>query len=419
MRDENPIRTLGDYSKPSYENYRNTIELPVRNNVVPLRSYTIRLEQNGCSFHGICQSNLEGLVSNFMESQDARLSKFEANFKQQQSKMTKKIDSVLKAIKDRMTSTLVVRSYYVSDLSSCASSELTFLAGSDTRPPMLDRTDFASWQQRIRLYCQGKENEVNILQSIDEGRFQIGTFWETLTEGNEGVIHLGSEWPRIYSDLSPEEKERGLRDSNYDQLYAYLKQHEAHANDNKMMLNRFTQHIVDPLALMSNVSHQRNQATVQDDRVVFQNVQGRQNRGQENNARGAGAAGYEGAQNIVRNANPSQARQIKCYNFNGMGYIPQNCTQPKRPHNSEYFKDKMLLMQAQENGVTLDEEQLLFIAGGQDNVVDEDVDKKPVQDLTLNVDNVFQADDCDAFDSDVDEAPTAQTIGLILSNLGF
>ncbi|GJX93707.1 hypothetical protein Tco_0348293 [Tanacetum coccineum] len=26
---------------------------------------------------------------------------------------------------------------------------------SDTRPPMLDRTDFASWQQRIRLYCRG------------------------------------------------------------------------------------------------------------------------------------------------------------------------------------------------------------------------------------------------------------------------
>ncbi|GKA79001.1 hypothetical protein Tco_0785538 [Tanacetum coccineum] len=26
--------------------------------------------------------------------------------------------------------------------------------GFDTRPPMLDRTDFASWQQRIRLYCR-------------------------------------------------------------------------------------------------------------------------------------------------------------------------------------------------------------------------------------------------------------------------
>ncbi|GJT87726.1 zinc finger, CCHC-type containing protein [Tanacetum coccineum] len=32
MGDENPIRTLGDYSKPSHEGYRNTIELPVGNN---------------------------------------------------------------------------------------------------------------------------------------------------------------------------------------------------------------------------------------------------------------------------------------------------------------------------------------------------------------------------------------------------
>ncbi|GJV40511.1 hypothetical protein Tco_1418951 [Tanacetum coccineum] len=66
-------------------------------------------------------------------------------------------------------------------------------AGSDTRPPMLDRTDFASWQQYIRLYCQGKENGVNILNSIDEGPFQMGTFRETLAEGNKGALHLGSE----------------------------------------------------------------------------------------------------------------------------------------------------------------------------------------------------------------------------------
>nr|GEU29856.1 MAK10-like protein [Tanacetum cinerariifolium] len=52
------------------------------------------------------QSNLEGLVSNFMASQDARLSKFEADFKQQQSKMTNKIDTVLKAITDRITGAL-------------------------------------------------------------------------------------------------------------------------------------------------------------------------------------------------------------------------------------------------------------------------------------------------------------------------
>ncbi|GKC07587.1 hypothetical protein Tco_0999197, partial [Tanacetum coccineum] len=73
--------------------------------------------------------------------------------------------------------------------------------------------------------------------------------------------------------------------------------------------------------------------------------------------------------NRVGNANPGQARQIKCYNFNG----------------------------------------------GQDNTIDDDVDEQPVQDLALNVDNVVQADDCDAFDSDVDEAPTAQT--MFMANL--
>ncbi|GJZ57835.1 hypothetical protein Tco_0613329, partial [Tanacetum coccineum] len=32
--DENPIHTLGDYSKPCHEGYRNTIELPIGNNML-------------------------------------------------------------------------------------------------------------------------------------------------------------------------------------------------------------------------------------------------------------------------------------------------------------------------------------------------------------------------------------------------
>ncbi|GJT11566.1 retrovirus-related pol polyprotein from transposon TNT 1-94 [Tanacetum coccineum] len=149
--------------------------------------------------------------------------------------------------------------------------------------------------------------------------------------------------------------------------------------------------------------------------VVVQNVHGRQNRGQGNNARGSVTARNGGFQNRVGNVNPDQAKPINCYNCNGIGHIARQCTHAKRQQDLEYFKDKMLLMQAQDNGVVLDEEQLLFITGGQNNTFDDDVDEAPVQDLALNEDHVFQADQCDAFDSDVDEAPTAQT--MFMANL--
>ncbi|GJW13003.1 hypothetical protein Tco_0017136 [Tanacetum coccineum] len=244
-------------------------------------------------------------------------------------------------------------------------------SGSDTHPPMLDRSDFEFWKQRIRLYCLGKENGENILKLIDEGPFKMGKFRETLAEG---ALHLGPERDRVFTDLTPKEKERykadiratnilvqglpkdiytlinhytdakhigdnvkmlmegfeltkdkresqlydefehfrqnkgetiyeyyvrftklindmrnikmtmpkmklnskfvntmllewgrfvtaiklnrGLKTSNYDQLYAYLKQYETHANENKIMLERYNQHAIDPLTFVSKVSPQ-------------------------------------------------------------------------------------------------------------------------------------------------------------------
>ncbi|GJU38239.1 hypothetical protein Tco_1191196 [Tanacetum coccineum] len=64
------------------------------------------------------------------------------------------------------------------------------------------------------------------------------------------VNNMLPEWDRFVTSMK---LNKGLKDSNFDQLYAYLKQHEAHANENKMMLERLTQQTIDPLALMSNV----------------------------------------------------------------------------------------------------------------------------------------------------------------------
>ncbi|GKC25450.1 hypothetical protein Tco_1027600 [Tanacetum coccineum] len=214
-------------------------------------------------------------------------------------------------------------------------------AGSDTRPPMLDRTDFESWQQRIRLYCLGKDNGENIMKSIKEGPFQMGTVSDVITGGTEGAVQQGPVRARVLNDLSAEEKERykadiratnillqgipkdiyslinhytdakdiwenvkmilegseltkddresqlydeymntpmqlnskfvnnmlpewsrfitevklnrGLKESNSDQLYAYLKQHE----ENRIMMERFGQPNTDPLALVSDASTQQ------------------------------------------------------------------------------------------------------------------------------------------------------------------
>ncbi|GJU94694.1 hypothetical protein Tco_1319450 [Tanacetum coccineum] len=59
----------------------------------------------------------------------------------------------------------------------------------------------------IGFFTPSKENGVNILKLIDEGPFQMGTFQETLAKGNKGALHLGPERARVYSDLSPDDKD--------------------------------------------------------------------------------------------------------------------------------------------------------------------------------------------------------------------
>nr|GEX52513.1 retrovirus-related Pol polyprotein from transposon TNT 1-94 [Tanacetum cinerariifolium] len=132
---------------------------------------------------------------------------------------------------------------------------------------------------------------------------------------------------------------------------------------------------------------------MQNGRVVVQNVQGRQNRVQGNNTRVTVAPRNRGALYKAGNVTVGQGKLIKCYKCNGIGHIARNYNQLKGSLNSDYFKNKILLIKALEN----------------------EVDKGPVQDMAQNEDNIFQADQCDAFDSDVDEAPTAQT--MFMTNL--
>ncbi|GJT30114.1 hypothetical protein Tco_0910389 [Tanacetum coccineum] len=88
MGDANPIRTLGDYSRPSHKGYRNTIELPEGNNVVPLRSDTLRPNPQPRALG----TTFEARVRDYMASHTERMERFgNAIFKQREE------------INDRMT----------------------------------------------------------------------------------------------------------------------------------------------------------------------------------------------------------------------------------------------------------------------------------------------------------------------------
>jgi hypothetical protein len=64
-------RTLGEYSRPSHQDYWNTIELAQGANVSPLWSDNIRLVQSGCAFHGLRSEDPNQHLKDFLKIVDS------------------------------------------------------------------------------------------------------------------------------------------------------------------------------------------------------------------------------------------------------------------------------------------------------------------------------------------------------------
>nr|GEZ07504.1 hypothetical protein [Tanacetum cinerariifolium] len=94
-------------------------------------------------------------------------------------------------------------------------------------------------------------------------------------------------------------------------------------------------------------------------------------------------------------------RVIMCYNYKVKGHMSKQCTKPKWKRDAEWFKDKVLLVQAKANGQVLQEEELEFLA---DPGTAESLSNQTV--VTNNAG--YQADDLDAYDSDCDELNSAK-----------
>ncbi|GJX89487.1 hypothetical protein Tco_0341501 [Tanacetum coccineum] len=168
--------------------------------------------------------------------------------------------------------------------------EYMILSGADNRPPMLDKDLYDSWKSIMKLYMLNREHRRMILESVEHGPL----IWPTVKEN--GVIRT-----KKYAELSATEKiqddydmkatniilqglptdiyslvnhhrvakdlweriqllmqgskfvtdvklVKDLHTSNFDQLHAYLEQHELHANEVRIMRERNQ----DPLAFVAN-----------------------------------------------------------------------------------------------------------------------------------------------------------------------
>ncbi|GJT69020.1 hypothetical protein Tco_1028306 [Tanacetum coccineum] len=107
-------------------------------------------------------------------------------------------------------------------------------------------------------------------------------------------------------------------------------------------------------------------------------------------------------------SNSGKQRMVIFYNCKGEGHMSRQYTKPKRKRDDSWFKEKVLLVQAQAHGQILNEEELAFLA-------DPDIPEGQSTRTVITYNAAYQADDLDAYDSDCDELNSAKV--ALMANL--
>ncbi|GJT17893.1 hypothetical protein Tco_0357276 [Tanacetum coccineum] len=151
--------------------------------------------------------------------------------------------------------------------------EYMILSGADNRPPMLDKDLYDSWKSRMELYMQNREHgrmilEIKFLRFMEEFNTDAGgetlhkfitlRFTQLINDMNiynmkieqfqvntKFLNSLPLEWSKFVMDVK---LVKDLHTMNFDQLHAYLEQHELHANEVRLLCERNQ----DPLAFVEN-----------------------------------------------------------------------------------------------------------------------------------------------------------------------
>ncbi|GJS05108.1 retrovirus-related pol polyprotein from transposon TNT 1-94 [Tanacetum coccineum] len=226
-------------------------------------------------------------------------------------------------------------------------------------------------------------NDMNIYNMKLE-QFQVNTkFLNTLPP----------EWSKFVTDFK---LVRDLQTTNIDQLHAYLGQHKFHANKVCLMHECNS----DPLDLVAThqMTHCRHIFAILTTTSQLREDSSKNTRTYTPRASGSNSG--------------DDKCSLYCYNCKGEGHMSKQCTKPKRKRDDSWFKDKVLLVQAQANGQILHEEELEFLA-------DPGIAEGQATQTVITHNAAYQADDLDAYDSDCDELNTAKVALMVnLSHYG-
>ncbi|GJS99204.1 retrovirus-related pol polyprotein from transposon TNT 1-94 [Tanacetum coccineum] len=214
---------------------------------------------------------------------------------------------------------------------------------------------------------------------------------------------------------------KDLHISNFDQLHAYLEQHEIHANE----VCKIHERSQNPLALVAN--HQMTPSHFNTYQSSYNNPHlavpvFKQGDGpidainkmmsflsiRRQNSYVAGTSRTRANTSGTGGNYSGQQRVVKCFNCQGECHMTRQCPKPKRKREAMWFREKVLVVKDQGNGKVLNEEELEYLA-------DLGIVEGPVTQSVITHNATYQADDLDAYDSDCDEISTAKAV--LIANL--
>nr|GEV26860.1 hypothetical protein [Tanacetum cinerariifolium] len=217
-----------------------------------------------------------------------------------------------------------------------ALAEHIIVARAENRPPILEKSMYDSWASRIRLFIKGKKHGRMMLNSIDNG-------------------------PLVY----PTVKENG-QTRYFELTEAQQLQNDCDVQATNIIFTVFQLMFFPPPFISPSMTPQSQAEFPQLDfgLAVLMFQQGEDPIECINKAMAflSALASRGIATTLKANVTVGPSRVVKYYNCQGEGHMARQCTQPKRPRNVAWFKEKLLLAEAQERGQILDEEQLAFLA---------------------------------------------------------